>query len=215
MNFCQPSTGNWRLTTSHELPATSDKQPATSDALRKDQRAQKNLFMQNKPNFPRFCAKNGYLGEKQTQSNPIQSQSKPIQSQSKPIQTQFKPNQTQFKTGIAKRFHPNNRQSIINRYTLLKRTGDEGNRTLIPAMRPRCAPVTPRPRRAINQSLTRPPKAAVPFYFKNLQSLKTATSHSRRFFLSAHASFLSFHLPDTLLSSVLLRLYRQEYPKLF
>ena len=27
-----------------------------------------------------------------------------------------------------------------------KRSGDEGNRTLIPAMRPRCAPVTPRPR---------------------------------------------------------------------
>jgi len=41
------------------------------------ERAQKNLFMQNKPNFPRFCAKNGYLGEKQTQSNPIQSQFKP------------------------------------------------------------------------------------------------------------------------------------------
>ena len=38
------------------------------------ERAQKNLFMQNKPNLPRFCAKNGYLEEKQTQSNPIQTQ---------------------------------------------------------------------------------------------------------------------------------------------
>jgi len=52
--------------------------------------------MQNKPNFPQFCAKNGYLGEKQTQTNPIQSQSNPIQTQFKPNQTQFRPNQTQF-----------------------------------------------------------------------------------------------------------------------
>ena len=27
----------------------------------------------------------------------------------------------------------------------MRQNGDEGNRTLIPAMRPRCAPVTPRP----------------------------------------------------------------------
>ena len=33
--------------------------------------AQKYSFMQNKPNFPRFCVKNSYLEEKQTQSNPI------------------------------------------------------------------------------------------------------------------------------------------------
>jgi len=44
--------------------------------------------MQNKPNFPRFYAKNGYLEEKQTQS--------------KPIQTQFKANQTQFKANFRK-----------------------------------------------------------------------------------------------------------------
>jgi len=33
--------------------------------------AQKESIMQNKPNFPRFCTKNGYFQEKQTQSNPI------------------------------------------------------------------------------------------------------------------------------------------------
>ena len=44
--------------------------------------AQKESIMQNKPNFCRFWAKNGYLEEKQTQF--------------KPNQTQFKPNQAQF-----------------------------------------------------------------------------------------------------------------------
>jgi len=33
--------------------------------------AQKESIMQNKPNFPQFCAKNSYLEEKQTHSNPI------------------------------------------------------------------------------------------------------------------------------------------------
>ena len=95
MNYWHLTTGNWRLTTSHELPATSDKQPATSDALRKDQRAQKNLFMQNKPNFPRFCAKNGYLGEKQTQfkanSKPIKPIFTPYAPKINPIKPNFKP----------------------------------------------------------------------------------------------------------------------------
>jgi len=53
-------------------------QYAIRSTLRKDQRAQKNLFMQNKPNFPRFCAKNEDFAQKQSQfkpnSNPIQSQ---------------------------------------------------------------------------------------------------------------------------------------------
>ncbi len=37
--------------------------------------AQKYSFMQNKPNFPRFCAKNSPLQEKQTQNKPNQTQS--------------------------------------------------------------------------------------------------------------------------------------------
>ena len=65
--------------------------------LRKDQRAQKNLFMQNKPNFPQFCAKNGYLGEKQSQTNPIQSQSNPIKAN----QSQFKPNFRKAKMNVS------------------------------------------------------------------------------------------------------------------
>jgi len=44
-------------------------------------RTQKYLFMQNKPNFPRFYAKNNDYDKKQTQFKP----------NSNPIQTQFKP----------------------------------------------------------------------------------------------------------------------------
>jgi len=47
---------------------------AIRSTLRQDQRAQKNLFMQNKPNSPRFCAKNEDFAQKQTQTNPIQTQ---------------------------------------------------------------------------------------------------------------------------------------------
>jgi len=91
-------------------------QYAIRSTLRKDQRAQKNLFMQNKPNFPRFCAKNGYLGEKQTQSNPIQSQFKANQTQFYTIYAENKPKQTQFQTSPAQRFNKiiNNQSSIIN-----------------------------------------------------------------------------------------------------
>jgi len=64
--------------------------------LRQDQRAQKNLFMQNKPNFPRFCAKNGYLEEKQTQTKPIQSQFKPNTNPIKPKTNPIKPNFLHF-----------------------------------------------------------------------------------------------------------------------
>ena len=84
MNFCQLTTGN------RQLSSTSA------------ERAQKNLFMQNKPNFPRFCAKNSLLQEKQTQFKPNQSQFKPNsnpistqicrkQTQSNPIKPNFKP----------------------------------------------------------------------------------------------------------------------------
>ncbi len=55
--------------------------------------AQKYSFMQNKPIFPRFCAKNSYLKEKQTQ---------------------FKPNQTQFFASFILPIlpiHPNQTQS--------------------------------------------------------------------------------------------------------
>jgi len=50
--------------------------------------AQKNLFMQNKPNFPRFCAKNGYLEEKQSQFKANQTQFK---ANSNPIKPNLKP----------------------------------------------------------------------------------------------------------------------------
>ncbi len=72
---------------------------------RNPKRAQKNLFMQNKPNLPnaqilvncvltmdyenvqlRRCAEN------KPNSKPFQSQSKPIKANSNPIQSQFKPN---------------------------------------------------------------------------------------------------------------------------
>ena len=96
MNFCQLTTGN------RQLSSTSA------------ERAQKNLFMQNKPNFPRFCAKNEDFAQKQTQfkpnSNPIQTQSKPIQTQFKPNfnpnmpkTNPIKPNQTQFQTILSRR----------------------------------------------------------------------------------------------------------------
>jgi len=63
--------------------------------------------MQNKPNFPRFCAKNARLEEKQTQfkanSNPIKPKyaenkpnSKPIQTQSNPISNQSREAVPQF-----------------------------------------------------------------------------------------------------------------------
>jgi len=52
--------------------------------------AQKESIMQNKPNFPRFCAKNSYLEEKQTQFKPIQTHFQPKYAQNKPNQTQFK-----------------------------------------------------------------------------------------------------------------------------
>ena len=54
--------------------------------------AQKYLIMQNKPNLPRFYAKNEDFAQKQSQTNPIQTQFK---ANSKPI----KPNQTQFPKG--------------------------------------------------------------------------------------------------------------------
>ena len=66
-------------------------------------RAQKNLFMQNKPNFPRFCAKNGYLEEKQTQFKPNQTQFK---ANSNPIQTQSNPTCSELVEPISN--HPRN-----------------------------------------------------------------------------------------------------------
>jgi len=49
--------------------------------------------MQNKPNSPRFCAKNEDFAQKQTQfkpnSNPIKPNSNPIQTQSNPISKAF------------------------------------------------------------------------------------------------------------------------------
>ncbi len=67
------------------------------------------LFMQNKPNLPRFCAKNAYSEEKQSQFKPNQAQFQGKYAQNKPNQTQFftsfilpylpiHPNQTQSQT---------------------------------------------------------------------------------------------------------------------
>jgi len=78
--------------------------------LRQDQRAQKNLFMQNKPNFPnaqilvncvltmdyvnirlRRCAKNkAKYAENKANSNPIQTQFKPISMPNKPSLNSYK-----------------------------------------------------------------------------------------------------------------------------
>jgi len=65
--------------------------------------AQKYSFMQNKPNFPRFCAKNSYLEEKQTQFKPNQSQFftsffLPILPVLSKAEGPINPNQTQSKT---------------------------------------------------------------------------------------------------------------------
>ena len=91
-NYELLATGNWRLNTSHKPQATSDQRPATRSA---GTIAQKYLIMQNKPNFPRFCAKNTGLEEKQTQfkpnSNPIKANSNPILSQMRRKQTQSNP----------------------------------------------------------------------------------------------------------------------------
>jgi len=46
-------------------------------------------IMQNKPNFPRFCAKNSLLEEKQTQFKPNRTQFQPTCAENKPNQTQF------------------------------------------------------------------------------------------------------------------------------
>jgi len=56
---------------------------------------EKNLIMQNKPNFMRFYALNRDYEEKQTQTNPIQTQNKANSSPSATPQSQNKPNQTQ------------------------------------------------------------------------------------------------------------------------
>ncbi len=74
--------------------------------------AQKYLIMQNKPNFPRFCAKNSYLQEKQTQSKPIQTHFQPKYAENKPNQTQFKttptcPGQVSAKAGPSSSFRLN------------------------------------------------------------------------------------------------------------
>jgi len=75
------------------------------ESLRRDERAQKPLIMQNKPNSQKAQMNasivltkdydNWTLGERgknKANTNPIQSQSNPIQSQYKPKQTQNKPN---------------------------------------------------------------------------------------------------------------------------
>jgi len=54
--------------------------------------------MQNKPNFPRFCAKNEDFVQKQTQFKP---NSKPIKANSKPKQTQFKANFRKAKMNVS------------------------------------------------------------------------------------------------------------------
>ncbi len=78
-----------------------------------------------------------------------------------------------------------------------RNNGDEGSRTLISAMRPRRAPVTPRP-------LNCPFDAILHDCFQNSKSflspvapkLRTAISHSRESFLSAHALAPSDCQPD-------------------
>ena len=60
--------------------------------LRQDQRAQKNLFMQNKPNFMRFCAKNSYLEKNKPNSNPIKPNFKPNFKADAPKTNPIKPN---------------------------------------------------------------------------------------------------------------------------
>ena len=70
--------------------------------------AQKYLIMQNKPNFPRFCVKNSYLEEKQTQ---------------------FKPNQTQFFTSFflpMLPINPNQTQSQTTPACPVQSTGEAG-----------------------------------------------------------------------------------------
>ena len=65
------------------------------------ERAQKNLIMQNKPNFPNAqmnisaAITMDYANIRLRSRRQNKANSKPIQTQSKPIQTQFKPNQTQ------------------------------------------------------------------------------------------------------------------------
>jgi len=79
------------LTMTLELQTTNHNPRATSDEPRTTS-AQKKSIMQNKPNFPRFCAKNTGLEEKQTQfkpnSNTIKANSNPILSQMRRKQTQ-------------------------------------------------------------------------------------------------------------------------------
>ncbi len=140
--------------------------------------------MQNKPNFHKAHNElNSILekelrkiftppnGEKQTQSKPNQTQFKANFSPNKPKQSQFKPKTNPIsaqksilrsETQIPEKHSPRSPSGEPNplhennlpptRYEL---NGDEGNRTLIPAMRPRCAPVTPRPQYyPLNLSLT-------------------------------------------------------------
>ena len=94
MNYELLATDNWRLNTSHELPATSDKQPATSDALRQDDRTKK-PFYAKQTQFPPILRQKRLFGRK---TNPIKPNSKPIQSQSNPILHHIRRKQTQTNT---------------------------------------------------------------------------------------------------------------------
>ena len=80
--------------------------------------AQKESIMQNKPNFPRFCAKNGYLEEKQTQNKANRIQFQTTRTKNKPKQTQFF---TSFFLPILP-IHPNQTQSVVSLSNLFKTT---------------------------------------------------------------------------------------------
>ncbi len=74
----------------NELRTTFIWQPATAPLHLSRTLYKFTLFMQNKPNFPRFCVKNAYSEEKQTQFKPNQTQ------RCNPHEILFNPSKGQF-----------------------------------------------------------------------------------------------------------------------
>ena len=78
--------------------------------------------------------------------------------------------------------------------------GDEGNRTLIPAMRPRCAPVTPRPQIPVFYlSLY---WVMMPVFFRKKVQVRISTFRGMRYYLQVLVWALAADLPDSPVPSI-------------
>ena len=91
MNYWHLTTGNWRLTTSHELPATRSARTSAH---------KKTFLCKTNPISPDFAPKTAIWKKNKPNSKPIQSQSNPIQTQFQPTCTENKPNSNPISTHL-------------------------------------------------------------------------------------------------------------------